>query len=246
MPRYNIVPNAVPRVDREGGVSPCAACPIREIAVCGALQSDELGALAEILDGIAVEAGSAIFYEGDPARHVFNVTTGAVRLSRLLPDGRRQITGFLFPGDFLGLAYDETYTYTAEPIERSALCRFPRASFETLLDGHPRMERRLLGLASNELATAQDQMVLLGRKTAREKLASFLITLSRRAERRGQGANPVHVPMTRTDIADYLGLTIETVSRTFTALRKAGLIEQLPDHAVRLTDSEDLLAIAGD
>ena len=89
-------------------------------------------------------------------------------------------------------------------------------------------------------------MVLLGRKTAREKLASFLITLSRRAERRGQGANPVHVPMTRTDIADYLGLTIETVSRTFTALRKAGLIEQLPDHAVRLTDSEDLLAIAGD
>ena len=115
-----------------------------------------------------------------------------------------------------------------------------------MLDGHPRMERRLLGLASNELATAQDQMVLLGRKTAREKLASFLIMLSRRAERRGQGANPVNVPMTRTDIADYLGLTIETVSRTFTDLRKSGLIEQLPDHDVRLTGPDDLLEIAGD
>ncbi|MDA0703549.1 MAG: Crp/Fnr family transcriptional regulator [Proteobacteria bacterium] len=245
MPRYNIVPGAQPRAGGSQG-SPCAACGIREIAVCGALQSDELHALTKIMDGIAVNRGGIVFYEGDPARHVFNVAAGAVRLSRLLPDGRRQITGFLFPGDFLGLAYDETYTYSAEAIERSELCRFSRAHFETLLDDHPRMERRLLGIASNELATAQDQMVLLGRKTAREKLASFLITLSRRAERRGQESNTVHVPVTRTDIGDYLGLTIETVSRTFTALRKAKLIELQPDHAVRLLDIEGLVAIAGD
>jgi CRP/FNR family transcriptional regulator len=245
MSRYNIIPGAVPRAGGSGE-SPCAACGIREIAVCGALQSDELRALTEILDGIVVNSGDVIFYEGDPARHVFNVAAGAVRLSRLLPDGRRQITGFLFAGDFLGLAYDETYTYSAEAIERSELCRFSRAQFEALLDGHPRMERRLLGMASNELATAQDQMVLLGRKTAREKLASFLIMLSRRAERRGQQANPVHVPMTRTDIGDYLGLTIETVSRTFTDLRKARLIELQPDHAVRLLDFEGVAAIAGD
>lgn len=245
MPRYNIVPGAIPRAGGSEG-SPCAACGIREIAVCGALRSDELGALAEIMDGIAVNPGGVIFYEGDPARHVFNVAAGAVRLSRLLPDGRRQITGFLFPGDFLGLAYDETYTYSAEAIEHSQLCRFSRARFETLLDEHPRMERRLLGLASNELATAQDQMVLLGRKTAREKLASFLLMLSRRAERRGQKADPVHVPMTRTDIGDYLGLTIETVSRTFTALRKARLIELQPEHSVHLLDTEGLVAIAGD
>lgn len=245
MPRYNIVPGAVPRAGVQTD-SPCAACPIREIAVCGALESTELGALTAILDGVVVESGTVVFYEGDPAEHVFNVTSGSVRLSKLLPDGRRQITGFLFPGDFLGLAFNETYSYSAEAIQPAELCRFPRTGFEKMLDGHPRMERRLLGLASNELATAQDQMVLLGRKTAREKLASFLIMLSRRAERRGQGANPVNVPMTRTDIADYLGLTIETVSRTFTDLRKSGLIEQLPDHDVRLTGPDDLLEIAGD
>lgn len=243
MPRYNIVPGAVPRAGG-AGESPCAACTIREIAVCGALQSGELRALTDIMDGISVSPGDVIFYEGDPARYVFNVAAGTIRLSRLLPDGRRQITGFLFPGDFLGLAYDETYTYSAEAIETAQLCRFSRAQFETLLDGHPRMERRLLGMASNELATAQDQMVLLGRKTAREKLASFLLMLSRRAERRGQRADPVRVPMTRTDIGDYLGLTIETVSRTFTAMRKSGLIELQPEHAVRLLDFEELTAIA--
>lgn len=131
-------------------------------------------------------------------------------------------------------------------IEQPQFCRFSRAHIETLLDEHPRMERRLLGLASNELATAQDQMVLLGRKTAREKLASFLIMLSRRAKTRSQQGNPVHVPMTRTDIGDYLGLTIETVSRTFTARCKAQLIELEPEHSVRLLDTEGLVAIAGD
>jgi CRP/FNR family transcriptional regulator len=244
MPSYSILPAAKRRKGEP--VRPCAACEIRELAVCGALESHELDDLVSILTSVACDLGDAIFYEDDPADHLFNVTTGAVRISKLLPDGRRQITGFLFPGDFLGLAYNENYTYSAEAVGPSTLCRFPRIDFERLLSEHPKMERRLLGMASNELATAQDQMLLLGRKTAREKLATFLLMLSTRAERRGHPANPIEVPMTRGDIADYLGLTIETVSRTFTELRRSGLIEARGTASIFIPDPEAVHDIAGD
>ncbi len=244
MPRYNILPTAKRRNGEQ--VHPCVACEIRELAVCSVLESHELDELVSILTSVDCDPGDAIFYEGDPADHLFNVTSGAVRISKLLPDGRRQVTGFLFPGDFLGLAFNESYTYSAEAVGSSTLCRFPRRDLERLLSEHPKMERRLLGMASNELATAQDQMLLLGRKTAREKLATFLLMLSARAERRGHDANPIDVPMTRADIADYLGLTIETVSRTFTELRKGGLIEPQGATNIRLPDPEAVRAIAGD
>jgi CRP/FNR family transcriptional regulator len=212
MPRYDIHPAAKRRPGE--AVNPCAACEIRELAVCSALESHELDELVSILTSIACDPGDAIFYEADPADHLFNVTAGAVRISKLLPDGRRKITGFLFPGNFLGLAFNESYTYSAEAVGHATLCRFPRIELERLLSEHPKMERRLLGIASNELATAQDQMLLLGRKTAREKLATFLLMLSARAERRGHPGNPIDVPMPRADIADYLGLTIETQGAT--------------------------------
>ena len=150
----------------------------------------------------------------------------------------------LFAGDFLGLANNETYAYSAEAVTHVALCRFPRRQLEALLERYPKMERRLLGMASHELAAAQEQMLLLGRKTAREKIASFLLTLSRRARKRGQRDNPVAVPMSRTDIGDFLGLTTETVSRTFTQLKTAKLIVLLPNGKVELADLEALQEIA--
>ncbi len=153
-----------------------------------------------------------------------NVTSGSVKLYKLLGDGRRQITGFLFPGDFLGLALNTTYSYTAEAIEPVTACRFPREKLEKLFDEFPRLEKRMLGMAVDELAAAQDQMLLLGRKTAKEKVASFLLMLARRQEHRGEESGTIQVPMSRSDIADYLGLTIETVSRTLTQLRKEATI----------------------
>ncbi|MGH6952765.1 MAG: cyclic nucleotide-binding domain-containing protein [Alphaproteobacteria bacterium] len=216
------------RLPAAGRALPCAACDVRELAVCGALRPEELHRLAPILVTIRCEPKATVFYEGDAADYLFNVNKGAVRVSKLLADGRRQVTGFLFPGDFLGLAFNDTYSYTAEAITKTQLCRFKRAELERLLQSMPHMEKRLLEMASNELATAQDQMMLLGRKTARERLASFLVMLRRRAERRGQASDPLDLPMSRGDIADYLGLTIETVSRTFTELRKLGYID-LPE-----------------
>ena len=225
-------------------VHPCGACPVRSLTVCAAFEEEELNRLAEIVQLQRVDAHQTIFSEGDPAMNLFNVTAGTVKLYKLLPDGRRQITGFLFSGDFLGLSVNDRYAYSAETVAVTSICRFPRRHMELLLDEFPKLQRRLFGMASNELAAAQDQMLLLGRKTAREKIASFLLGLSQRAVRRGQRDNPVQVPMSRSDIADFLGLTTETVSRTFTQLKANGIIRLLEGGKVQIVDSRKILEIA--
>lgn len=224
--------------------NPCAACEVRDIAVCGALDPGELRRLTAIMTQIELAPQKTIFYEGDPADYLYNVTQGAIRLHKLLPDGRRQITGFLFPGDFVGLAVNDVYAYTAETVDTVRLCRFPRAKLQTLIEEIPRFERRLLGMASNELIEAQDQILLLGRKTAQEKVASFLLMMSQRAAKRGQPSNPIELPMGRADIADFLGLTIETVSRTFTQLKTSGVMQLLDNSRVLLKDVDTLKDLA--
>lgn len=226
------------------GDSPCAACTIRDTAFCGALTDDELPALTAIMTMIDVAAHQPIIDEGEPADYLFNVTAGAVKLYKLLPDGRRQITGFLFEGDFLGIAMNERYAYSAEAVGPVGLCRFPRRKLENLLDETPKLEKRLLGMASNELVQAQDQILLLGRKTAREKLVTFLLSLSDRSAQRGDPATPVALPMGRADIADYLGLTTETVSRTITGLKREGHIRLLQGGLVDLPHPEALRNLA--
>lgn len=225
-------------------MSPCGACSVRHLTFCAPLGEEELAYVTSIVSNVELSPGDPLFDEGEPAAHIFSVTAGAMKVYKLLPDGRRQIIGFLFAGDFLGLANDENYAYSAEAITYASLCRFPRKKLEALLERFPHMERRLLGMASHELAAAQEQMLLLGRKTAREKIASFLLTLSSRATQRGQAANPISVPMSRTDIGDYLGLTTETVSRTFTQLKTEKLITLLPAGKVDLTSVDSLREIA--
>jgi CRP/FNR family transcriptional regulator len=193
---------------------------------------------------IEVPAHQPIFDEADPADHVYSVTAGVVKIYKLLPDGRRQITGFLFPGDFLGLTHNESYAYCAEALVETKLCRFSRRRLEELMSEIPHLEARLLGMASHELAAAQNQMILLGRKSARERVVSFLLAMSERAARGGQPANPVTLAMTRGDIADYLGLTLETVSRILSRLKSDRLIEPLGEKQVRLADIPALRAAA--
>lgn len=224
---------------------PCEACKVREEALLAALSEEERDLVSSIITSVRYGPRQTIFHEGDPAEHLFNVTGGTVKLYKLLPDGRRQVTGFLFAGDFLGLAMVDSYAYSAEAINEVSLCRFPRLKLEALLDQFPKVERRLLGLASNELAAAQDQMLLLGRKTAREKIASFLLVLSRRAGDRGDPDHLLQLPMSRTDIADYLGLTIETVSRALTGFKKAGIIAMVENGQVVIQDRPELEKAAG-
>lgn len=228
----------------ESANQPCGQCHRGDLAFCTGLSALEIERLSAIISQIHVPPHATIFREGDAAAHMFNLFSGTVKLYKLLPDGRRQITAFLFPGDFFGLAVEGGYAYSAEALTPVVLCRFSRRKLDTLIEQIPRIEKRLLGLAIDELAAAQDQMLLLGRKTAREKVASFLMMLSRRAERRGGTGNPVALPMGRSDIADYLGLTIETVSRTLTQLKRDGIIE-LPDSGQAVVcDAAELKRIA--
>lgn len=215
-------------------VHPCDVCAVRDTSACAPLSPEEQQRLVSIMKVVEAPARTAIFEEAEPAEHVFNVTAGAVKLYKLLPDGRRQITGFLFPGDFLGLTHNDSYAYSAEALTATKLCRFPRRKLEALLDELPKLEQRLLGIASHELAAAQDQILLLGRKSARERVVSFLLMLSHGVARRGGAEDVIHVPMGRSDIADYLGLTVETVSRIFTELKTQGLIQIQPGKRVRL------------
>ena len=212
-------------LDPHGALDPCSRCEARPVSVCNAIADTDLGRLAAIAVITEVGPGQCFIEEGEPANSFFNITTGTAKLFKLLPDGRRQITGFVGAGHFLGLAVSDTYAFSAEAIERVRFCRFQRSKLRTLLDDFPLMEKRLLEVAANELVAAQEQMLLLGRKTARERLASFLLLQSRQGMPCGHSRRRFSLPMTRNDIADYLGLTIETVSRTLTKLRSEGLID---------------------
>lgn len=225
-------------------VHPCATCGARPLGVCADLKGSELQSMACASLHVKAEAGEALFHEGDPNPFVFNVIDGAVKLYRLLPDGRRQITGFLFQGDFLGLGGRNRANFTAEALTPLTACRFRRGDFDQLLDALPALEHRLVAMAGDELMAAQEQIVLLGRKTARERLASFLIKLSARQRDLGGAEGRVHLPMTRLDIADYLGLTIETVSRVLTQFKTSGLIQLLPNNEVALLNEAGLTELA--
>ncbi len=222
----------------------CEACGIRDMALCSALDDDELEALEAVVVHTSLEAGKTLFYEGDEARHVFNVSSGGIRLHKLLADGRRQITGFMLPGDYLGLTAPSGYAYSAEAIVDTNLCRFPLRGLNRLLDRFPKLERRLLGMTRDELAAAQEQMLLLGRKTPVEKLSSFLLVLAAREERYGGSPDSVYLPMSRSDIADYLGLTVETVSRTIGRLKSERVIALSSSNTVLFKDSERLKHLA--
>jgi CRP/FNR family transcriptional regulator, anaerobic regulatory protein len=222
----------------------CRFCPARAKSACAAASVDDLDRLSGLVIPQQLMAGDTLIEEGDSASHVFTVTAGSMKIYKLLPDGRRQVTGFLFRGDFLGLAFNDCYTCSAEALTDTTVCRFARRAFEEFVQDRPIMERRLRTMASNELAAAQNQMVLLGRKSAQERVASFLLGLIRRQEGLGHDGKAIRLTMTRNDIADYLGLTTETVSRTFTALRGAGVIELDGTTLICVPDRARIEAIA--
>ncbi len=233
-------------LQRPSGTIPmCMACEVRDFTFCAALDADEIASVQAIVRQVRLAPGQLLFQEGDEASDLFNVVEGEILLYKMLADGRRQITGFMYPGGFLGVAGAGGYSYSAEALTDATLCRFPRRRLFALFERFPKLEHRLLGIATDELTAAQDQMLLLGRKTASEKIASFLLTL---AERSGVPDDAdevaVTVPMTRAHIADYLGLTIETVSRALGRLKRAGLI-RVPDvHQVVIARRGDLKKIA--
>jgi CRP/FNR family transcriptional regulator len=232
----------------------CRNCDRRFDSLCGVLNCDELDILDEMMEHQVFEPKATIIYEEDEAKNVYNITDGILRLTKLLPDGRRLVTGFLYPGDFVGLAFHNHYSYSVEAVTKVKVCRFPRLKLEALLKKIPKLESKLLGMMSNELKEAQDRMMLLGRKSPKERLASFLLSISKRKIETSSSPakhnnlleplDSFELPMSRMDISDYLGLTIETVSRTLTIFSKEGVISTEGRKKINILDREKLQDIS--
>ncbi len=221
----------------------CQRCGVRIFSVCGALEPGQLAALDRLARHIEVSGKSMLFEQGDKTTSVYSITSGVVRLFKLLSDGRRQIIGFALPGDFLGLSLSASYAFGAEAVDDIQLCQFSRDDMTGFVKEHPEVLERMHQLIAHELIIAQDQMVILGRLAAEERVAAFLLNLHQRYRRIGRESVTIPLPMLRIDIADYLGLTIETVSRTISKLARNKVILVVPD-GVRVLDMKKLQALS--
>lgn len=205
----------------------CRACEARHRGICGALNANQLLELSKHSTRKAIEPGSQVFSDTDEVVNYSNILNGVVKLTKILADGRQQIVGLQFAPDFLGRPFQSERNIDAEAATGVSLCSFPKSAIDRMIADTPELEHRLLQQTLKELDEAREWMVTLGRKTAAEKVASFLLLIADHANpESGHTDGPIvfDLPLTRADIADFLGLTIETVSRQLTKLRKDGVI----------------------
>ena len=191
-----------------------------------------------------VASRELVFAEGDPITHVYKVESGAVAIYRVLADGRRQIMGFAYPGDFVGLGAHGEHSMNAQAIRPTRLRCLPISALRQCVSRDPMIGFKLYEALAGELAAARELVLATGRRRAIERVVGFLLALSRRNEQNGRDRNSIELPMTRADIGDFLGLTIETVSRTFSKLKMLGLIELPCSNQVRLVDTQELESLA--
>lgn len=223
----------------------CRACEVRHQALCTAMADEHLHRLEDITSPVLLQPNQALLRQGDPCRKVYSLTSGMIRLFTDLPDGRRQITDFLMPGDYLGLVDDDLHSQSAEAVVASSLCAFPINQMELLMDEFPSLRERLHRMTRAALRQAHDSQLMLGRLAPLEKLAGFLLMLDARTNHHPRHGRRLQLAMSRTDIADHLGLTIETVSRCFTRLKAQGLIRLPEAHLVEIPHEGRLAEIAG-
>jgi len=218
------------------------AAPRAVLAVIdgGRNEADPLAELQAMGSTVRIAKNAALFSEGDAADHVYKVISGAVRTCRMLMDGRRQIADFFLPGDFFGLDWQSIHVFTAEALADTVVISYPRRQLEALAERMPAVQRLVMSMLCKGLAASQEQVVMLGRQTAHERLAWFLL----RVKERNGGGNEIDVPMSRMDMADYLGLTIETVSRGMSEFKRRHYISATSAHQIRLTGLAALEALA--
>lgn len=228
----------------------CSDCPIRHRAVCARCEADELQRLEEVKYYRKFEAGQTIVWSGDRMDFVGSVVSGIATLTQTMEDGRTQMVGLLLPSDFVGRPGRATAAYDVVATTDLVMCCFRKVPFEDLMNRTPHIAQRLLEMTLDELDAAREWMLVLGRKTAREKIASLLSIIARRDAsinmRPTKGAIVFDLPLTREAMADYLGLTLETVSRQISALRKDGVITLEGNRKVTVPDMSRLMEEAGD
>lgn len=228
----------------------CDDCPIRHRAVCASCEKTELMILETMKSYKTYSAGDPIIFAGDDMSFVGSVVTGVARLTQTMEDGRRQMVGLLMPSDFVGRPGRGYAAFDVEAITDVVLCRFERKPFEKLLKDIPHLRERMLEMALDELDAAREWMLLLGRKNAREKMASLLIIIARRENLSltsdAQKDVSFDLKLTREAMSEYLGLTLETVSRQINALKKDGVITLEKKRHIIVNDFTRLLEETGD
>jgi CRP/FNR family transcriptional regulator len=227
----------------------CASCDARNRGICRALKPDQLVALARASSRQRFAQGAELVGDAEDIHHYSNILSGAVKLTKTLSDGRQQIVGLQFPPDFLGRPFKAESSVTAEAATDIELCSFPRGALERMMTEQPDLERSLLQQTLEQLDQAREWMVMLGRKSAAEKVASFLLMIARNIDptaRQDRMDAAFDLPLSRAEIADFLGLTIETVSRQFSRLRAEGVIQVDQGRRVLIEDLARLAVRAGD
>ncbi len=216
----------------------CRSCEARHQGVCGALSPEQLSRLSKHTSKTAHKPNSNLASEARESGRYANILSGVVKLSKMSSDGRQQIVGLQFAPDFMGRPFAEDNDIEAIASTNVRLCSFPVSVLNELLDENPAMERRIYKQTIAELDDARNWLFALGRKSAREKVASFLLLIATHSdpEREARETFEIELPLKRADIADFLGLTIETVSRQITNLRKAGFVEVIDRNRVNILD----------
>ncbi len=218
-------------VQYEDELNFCQACSVRNRAICADLDDGEIAVLNKLGRRRRLETGESLLWEGDEAIFVANVVSGVLKLSTQTINGREQILGLAYPSDFLGRPFGDTTPYNAEALSDTEVCVFQRSDFERFTLEHSRLEHKLLERTLGELDRTRRWMLLLGRMNAEERLASLLLEICTRSVGAActnfteTGPDRFELPMSRRQIADILGLTIETVSRQITKMREDGIIE---------------------
>ena len=227
----------------------CETCSVRKRAICADLDDREIALLNAMGRQRTLTPGEQLLWEGEDAVLVANVIDGVLRLWSGTADGREQIVGLVYASDFIGRPFGATTPYGVEALTEAHICVFSRSDFDNFAREHPRLEHKLLERTLVELDRTRKWMLLLGRKNAEERLATFLVEMSERLAKPGtDGARAltrVELPFSRQQISDVLGLTIETVSRQFARLRREGVIDLPSRREVEILDRAELEERAG-
>ncbi len=219
----------------------CIHCSVRMIAFCGVMEHQELNKLEVLSRDKFLEKNEHAFFQGDKVTNYYNIRKGSLKIYKLSKDGRKQIIGFLFPGDFMGMSHEDSFSYSAESLEKTMLCKFNKVALESFFIKFPEVENKILNLVNYELSAAQDQIFLLGKCSAKERLLQFFHNISKQREKLGWVENPIHLPMPRSDIANFLGLTIETISRSLSELKSNNIIKMVGTNDIFLNVKEDFV-----
>lgn len=221
----------------------CRHCNVRHSGICGVLDIGQLHALARHTRSTRHEAGSELFGDETDITSYANVVSGVIKLMKVLEDGRQQVVGLKFASDFIGRVHAMSNALSAEAASEVELCQVPRSILEAMLEDNRTLEQRLMRETLRELDEAREWMVTLGRKSAAERVASFLYLIALHVQPglgRVSGEVEYDLPLTRSDMADFLGLSIETVSRQLTELRRLEIVVIRNKRHVTIPDTERL------